>query len=139
MFATTTLAKTPNTVSMILGVALLAGAALGTPAFASDATLANNERAAQAAIIGETASRAVAGHEVSSPSLARSEASAQRVIVYVSAPVTPRNATIGKASLTQNEIAAQRSIVDATAAPGTTQYDGAATTSVASTRSPVTP
>ena len=83
MFATT-----KNRVSMILGVALLAGAAFQTSAFAADATLASNERAAQSAIVGGTEIRAAVSADTSSPSLARSEALAQRVIVDVSAPET---------------------------------------------------
>jgi hypothetical protein len=131
-------AKTQNTVSMILGVALSAAATFAAPAFAGEASLSHNERAAQSAIAGETESRTVATYDVSSPSLAQSEALAQRAIVDAPAPATPRNATTGQVSLTQNEIAAQRSIADATASAGETSNGAAATTSVASTGSPVT-
>ena len=133
MFATTR-----NSVSMILGVALLAGAAFQTSAFAADATLANNERAAQTVIAGDTENRAVLSAETSSAGLAGAEALAQRVILDSSAPVANRDTSISEATLTHNEIAAQRSIVDATASDGSVRYEGAATKSVASTRSPAT-
>ncbi len=133
MFATT-----QNRLSMILGVALVAGAAFQTSAFAADATLVHNERAAQAAIAGDTESHAIAPVGSPSPNLARSEAQARCVISDASVPAAPRDTTITEATLTHNEIAAQRSIVDANTSDNAVRYQGTATKSVASTRSPTT-
>ena len=133
MFATT-----KNRTSMILGVALLAGAAFQTSAFAADTTLVHNERAAQAAISGDSESRTIAPVASTSPNLARSEAQARCVISDASVPAAQRDTTIREATLTHNEIAAQRSIVDANTTDGFVRYEGTATKSVASTRSPTT-
>jgi hypothetical protein len=129
-------AMTRKPTSMILGVALLAGAAFHTSAFAADATLASNEHAAQSAIVGGNEIRTAVPAETSSPSLARSEALAQRVIVDVSAPATYRDASISEATLTHNEIAAQRSIVDATAADRSVRDAATVANRVVSMRSP---
>jgi hypothetical protein len=131
-------AKTTRSVSMILGVALLAGAAFQAPAFAAESTLVHNERAAQAAIAGDTESRASAPVASSSPNLARSEAQARAAIFDASAPAAHQGATIGEATLTHNEIAAQRAIVDATTSEGFVRYEGTAATRVAAMRSPTT-
>jgi hypothetical protein len=138
MFATT-----QNRISMILGVALLAGAAFQTSAFAAETTLASNERAAQSAIVGETEIRTAVPADASSrseasPSIARAEALAQRVILDVSTPAPQSGASIGEATLSHNEIAAQRSIVDATVSDGTERHAATAKT-VATTLSPATP
>jgi len=127
-------AKTQNTVSMILGVALSAAAAFAAPVFAGEAALAHNEGAAQSAIVG-TGESASASVDTTPATLARNENLAQRVIVDESAPTSDRMGAIGEATLTQNELAAQRAIADAAVA-GSTQYATGATTSVVSTRSP---
>jgi len=127
-------AKTQNTVSMILGVALSAAAAFAAPVFAGEAALAHNEIAAQSAIVG-TGESAPASVDTTPATLARNENLAQRVIVDESAPTSDRMGAIGEATLTQNELAAQRAIADAAVA-GSTQYATGATTSVVSTRSP---
>jgi len=128
-------AKTQNTVSMILGVALSAAAAFAAPVFAGEAALAHNEGAAQSAIVG-TGESAPASIDTTPATLARNENLAQRVIVDESAPTSDRMGAIGEATLTQNELAAQRAIADAAAVAGSTQYATGATTSVVSTRSP---
>jgi len=127
-------AKTQNTVSMILGVALSAAAAFAAPVFAGEAALAHNEGAAQSAIVG-TGESAPASVDTTPATLARNENLAQRVIVDESAPTSDRVGAIGEATLTQNELAAQRAIADAAVA-GSTQYATGATTSIVSTRSP---
>ena len=126
-------AKTQKTVSMILGVALVAAATFAAPAFAGESALSHNERASQEAIRGTAASLPVS-IDASSATLARNEELAQHAIVDVS----PRNApvdTIGQATLTRNEIAAQRAIVDAPVSDPS-RYAANAKTRVASTRSP---
>lgn len=128
-------AKTQNTVSMILGAALVAATAFAAPAFASGASLSHNENAAQNAIVGSF-DNATASVDVSPATLARNEGLAQRVIVDVSAPVSNRAGTIGDATLTQNEVAAQRAIADAAASAGSAHDATSAKTSVVSTRSP---
>ena len=127
-------AKTQNTVSMILGVALSAAATFAAPVFAGEAALAHNEGAAQSAIVG-TGESAPASVDTTPATLARNENRAERVIVDESAPTSDRVGAIGDATLTQNELAAQRAIADAAVA-GSTQYATGATTSVVSTRSP---
>lgn len=128
-------AKTQNTVSMILGVALVAATSFAAPAFANDASLSHNENAAQNAIAGRS-DNATASVDVSPVTLARNEGLAQRVIVDLSAPVSNRAGTIGDATLTQNEASARRAIADAAAADSA-HYATSAKTSVVSTRSPV--
>jgi len=124
-------AKTQNTVSMILGVALSA-ATFAAPAFAGE--LSHNERAAQSAIVAtESAPSSV---DASPATLSRNESLAQRVIVDVPASTSDRTGTTGEATLAQNEIAAQRAIADATATATTTSRGGVATVGVAATRSP---
>ncbi|HEY4138581.1 MAG TPA: hypothetical protein VGN65_09020 [Casimicrobiaceae bacterium] len=127
-------ATTRNSVSMILGAALMAASASAAPAFAGEASLSQNEIAAQRAIAG-TVDTASASVDASPATLARNESLARRVIVDVSAPATARVGAIGQATLTQNEIAAQRAIADAPA-PASSRNADAATLSVASTRSP---
>lgn len=130
MFATT-----KKSVSMILGVALVAAAAIEAPAFAGEAGLAHNEMAAQSAIVG-TVDNAPASVDASPATLARNESLAQRVIVDVSAPVSNRAGAIGEATLTQNEIAAQRAIADSAASAPSAGHAGAATATAVATRSP---
>lgn len=129
MFATT-----QKSVSMILGAALVAFAAFQAPAFAGEASLSQNERAAQIAIV-DTVENLPASVDVSAATLSRNEGLAQRVIVDVSAPASHRVDATGEAKLTQNEVSAQRAIADASAAVSA-RSAGAATTSVASMRSP---
>lgn len=130
MFATT-----QKSVSMILGAALVAFAAFQAPAFAGEASLAHNERAAQSAIVS-TGDSLPASVDASPVALSRNEGLAQRVIVDVSAPTSHRVDATGDATLTQNEVAAQRAIADAAASAASARNAGAATVSVASTRSP---
>ena len=127
-------AKTQNTVSMILGVALVAATTFA-PAFAGEAALSPNEHAAQSAIIA-TADRAPASVDASAATLARNESLAERAIVDV-APSAPVGVNaIDEATLTQNEVAAQRAIDVATASNNALRHSAGATASVASTRSP---
>ena len=128
-------AKTQNTVSMILGVALSAAATFAAPVFAGEATLAQNEVAAQNAIVG-TVGSAPASVDASPATLARNETLAQRVIVDVPAPVSNRAGAVGEATLTQNEIAAQRAIADAAVSATSARHAGAATATAVATRSP---
>jgi len=128
-------AKTQKSVSMILGVALIAAATFAAPALAGEATLSQNEHAAQSAIAG-TRESAPASTDASPATLARNESLAQRAIVEVSAPGSLRADTAGAVTLMQNEIAAQRAIVDATAFEGSVRHGSHATTSVVSMRSP---
>ena len=128
-------AKTQISASMILGVALSAAATFAAPAFAGEASLSHNERAAQSAIVA-TVESAPASVDVSPAALARNENLAQRAIVDVSATDSRPVDTVSKVTLTQNEIAAQHAIVDATAADGSARYGTSAKTSVVSTRSP---
>ncbi len=125
-------AKTQNTVSMILGVALVAATTFAAPAFAGEASLAHNERAAQEAVLG-TAANLTAPVDASSATLAHNEDLAQRAIVDATLPVA--SVATGEATLTQNEIAAQNAI--AATSSGTARYAGSAKTRVASTRSPI--
>ena len=127
-------AKTQNTVSMILGVALSAAATFAAPAFAGDVSLSSNEQAAQSAIAA-TAESVPASVDATAATLARNENLAQRAIVDVSVAASGRVDAIGKVTLTQNEIAAQHAIADA-AAVDSTHYATSAKTSVASMRSP---
>ena len=127
-------AKTQKSVSMILGVALIAAATFAAPAFAGEATLSQNEHAAQSAIAGIRES-APASTDASPATLARNESLAQRAIVDVSAPGSLRADAAGAVTLTQNEIAAQRAIVDATASEDSVRHGSRATTSVVSTQS----
>lgn len=127
-------AMTQKSVSMILGAVLVAFAAFQAPAFAGEATLSHNERAAQSAIAG-TVESSSASVDVSPNTLTRNESLAQRVIVDVSAPVSHRVDASGEVTLTQNEIAAQRAIADA-AASVSARNASTATVSVASMRSP---
>ena len=128
-------AKTQKSVSMILGVALIAAATFAAPALAGEATLSQNEHAAQSAIAG-TRESAPASTDASPATLARNESLAQRAIVDVSAPGSLRADAAGAVTLTQNEIAAQRAIVDATASEDSVRHRSRATTSVVSTQSP---
>src|SRR5690349_18336448 len=128
-------AKTQNTVSMILGVALVAAAPFAAPAFADEALLGLNERAAQVAIAGG-GDRSPATVDASQAVLARNETLAQRAIVDVPTPASQRIDAIGAVTLLQNEVAAQRAIADAAAAMPA-RNAGAATASLVSTRSPV--
>jgi hypothetical protein len=126
-------AKTQNSASMILGVALVAATAFAEPAFAG--ALSQNESAAQNAIVG-TVDHLPASVDVSPATLVHNEDLAQRVIVDVSAPFSDRVDAAGEATLAQNEIAAQRAIADAAASAGSVHYSASAKTSVVSTRSP---
>ena len=129
-------AKTQNTVSMILGVALVAAATFAAPAFAGEAALSHNERAAQGAVVS-TVESVPAPIDASAATLSRNESLAQRAIVDVSVPASDRVDAIGSATLTRNEIAAQRVIVDVTNASADALRHATGTkTSVASTRSP---
>ena len=128
-------AKTRISASMILGVALSAAATFAAPAFAGEATLSQNEQAAQGAIVA-TVESAPASVDASPVALSRNESLAQRAIVDVSATGSRRVEAASEVTLTQNEIAAQRAIVDATAADASARYGTSAKTSVVSTRSP---
>jgi hypothetical protein len=122
-------AKTQKSVSMILGVALSAAATFAAPAFAGEASISQNERAAQSAIVAtETPPTSV---DTSPATLAGNEALAQRAIVDLQTPASPRVDAIDNATLAQNEISAQRAIADAAASAAT--YTGAAKSGVAST------
>ena len=77
-------AKTQKSVSMILGVALVAAATFAAPALAGEATLSQNEHAAQSAIAG-TRESAPASTDASPATLARNESLAQRAIVDATA------------------------------------------------------
>ena len=131
MFATT-----KNPVAMILGAVLFAGAAIQAPASAGEPTLAQNEHAAQSAIVASAEGSAHALVEASSPTLARNEAQAQRAIIDVPAPMLYRDDVSAETTLTQNEIAAQRSIVDVANSGTSASYAGTAETAVVSLRSP---
>lgn len=133
MFATT-----QKSVSMILGAALVAAAAFATPVFAGEAALVQNEQAAQHAIAA-TVESSTAQVDTAPVALSRNESLAQRAIVDLSTPAFEQSDVLGQATLTQNETAARRSIVDAYASDESARYEGAATTRVASTRSPSTP
>ncbi len=133
MFATTR-----KSAPMILGVALVAAAAFQT-AFAAEPALSHNERAAQAAIVGDASHVAFTAAATTAPSLAHNEAQARCVISDVSTAPVQRDATIGAATLTHNEISAQRSIVDAASSDGFARYAGTTSNRVASMRSPATP
>ena len=127
-------AKTQKSVSMILGVALVAAASFAAPAFAGEAALSHNERASQEAILGTAATLPVSV-DASSATLAHNEDLAKRVIVDVPTHDAPVDA-IGQATLTHNEIAAQRVIVDAPASDSSSRHAANAATRVASARSP---
>jgi hypothetical protein len=82
-------------------------------AWAGEATLAQNEHAAQNTIVATGQSRPTANDD-SAATLARNEDAAQRVIVNGSASIPERTYVAkGAVALSQNEIAAQRAISDA--------------------------
>lgn len=129
-------AKTQKSVSMILGVALVAAASFAAPAFAGEAALSHNERASQEAILGSVDSLP-ASVDASSATLARNETFARRAIADAS--TSPyRGASFEAATLRHNEIAAQRAIADRGAIDDRTHADASAATRIVSTRSPTT-
>lgn len=127
-------AKTQISASMILGVALSAAATFATPVFAGEATLSQNEHAAQSAIVA-TVESASASADASPAALSRNESLAQRAIVDVSVK-SSSGVDVSGATLTQNEIAARRAIADATVSDSSVRYGTSANTSVVSARSP---
>lgn len=106
---------TKNILTTTLGAVVFASFVAGTSAWAGEATLALNERAAQNTIV-ETAQSAPILNEESAATLAHNEDAAQRVFVDASASIPARAAVaMDKAALLHNEIAAQRAIADASA------------------------
>lgn len=105
------------------GATLLAALALSTPAFAADsveATLTNNERAAQEAIASSPTFGGHAPSESVDATLAYNERAAQRAIIHGLVDSEFANLRIGsvssatsEATLTHNELSAQHAIVDA--------------------------
>lgn len=87
----------------------------GTSAWAHEATLALNERAAQNTIVETAQSRPIL-NDKSVATLAHNEDAAQRVIVDATASIPARaGVALDEATLSRNEIAAQRAIADAPA------------------------
>jgi hypothetical protein len=104
---------TQNKLTTTLGAILVASAVTATSAWAGEASLAHNERAAQNTIVETAQSRPMfSGDSVAT--LAHSEDGAQRVFVDTSTS-RPAHARVamGEAALSHNEIAAQHAIADA--------------------------
>jgi len=104
---------TKNKLTTTLGAVLFASVVTTTSAWAGEASLAHNERAAQNTIVDTSQSRPIFNDE-SVATLAHNEDAAQRVFVdaRVSIPAGT-GAAMGEAALSHNEIAAQRAIADA--------------------------
>lgn len=104
---------TQNKLTTTLGAVLFASFVTATSAWAGEASLAHNERAAQNAIV-ETAQSRPIFNDKSVATLAHNEDAAQRVFVdaRVSIPAGA-GVAMGEAVLSHNEIAAQRAIANA--------------------------
>ena len=106
---------TQNKLTTTLGAILFASFVTATSAWAGDASLTHNERAAQNAIVETAQSRPIFSDD-SVATLAHNEHAAQRVIVDASASTPARaGVAMGEAALSHNELAAQRAIADAPA------------------------
>jgi hypothetical protein len=106
---------TKNKLTTTLGAVLFASFITATSAWAGEASLAQNERAAQNAIV-ETVQSRPNFNDNSVATLAHNEDAAQRVIVDTSASTPARaGVAMGEAALSHNEIAAQHAIADAPA------------------------
>lgn len=103
------------TKNILTTAVLFASFVTGTSAWAGDATLAPNERAAQNTIVETAQSRPPLNHE-SATTLAHNEDAAQRIFVdaRTSSPARAGVAT-SEVALSYNEVAAQRAIADASA------------------------
>jgi hypothetical protein len=106
---------TQNKLTTTLAAVLFASFITGTSAWAGEATLAHNERAAQNTIV-ETAQSRPTFKDESAATLAHNEDAAKRVFVDASTSIPARaGVAMGEAALSHNEIAAQRAIADASA------------------------
>jgi hypothetical protein len=104
-----------NKLTTTLGAVLFASFVTATSAWAGEASLAHNERAAQNHIVEIAQSRPVA-HDDSVAKLAHNEVAAQRVFVDSTASNLARaGVAMGEAALSHNEIAAQHAIANAPA------------------------
>ena len=102
---------TNNKLTATLGAALFATIAC-TSAWAGDATLMPNERAAQYAIVETAQSRPMFNDE-SAATLAHNESAAQRIFVDPTVSTPARTSiAMNEAALSHNESAAQRAIAE---------------------------
>jgi hypothetical protein len=119
-----------------IGATLLVSLLLSTPAFAteaSEATLSNNERAAQNAIADSPTYGASVQSGSAEATLASNELAAQHAITDTSAGsdfgrITPVSGAIGEATLLHNELSAQHAIADA---PASSRFSNANRSSAA--------
>ena len=126
-----------------VGATLLVALSLSTPAFAADsheATLTNNERAAQDAIAYSPVYGGYVSSQSADATLAYSEDAAQRAITnrwvdseFANFRIVPVSSAPSEATLMRNELSAQRAIADAQAS---SPYRGARRTSAALDSSP---
>lgn len=106
---------TQNKLTTTLGAVLFASFLTATSAWAGDASLAHNERAAQNTIVDTTQSRPIFNDD-SAATLAHNEDAAKRVFVDANTSNSARTrVAMGEAALSHNEIAAQRAISGASA------------------------
>lgn len=110
-----------------IGATLLVSLLLSTPAFATDAgeaTLTNNERAAQSAIADSPAYVGYLPSESADATLASNEHAAQHAIADTWADIDFANlgptSAMSEATLLHNELSAQHAIVDA---PASSRFD----------------
>jgi len=104
---------TQNKLTTTLGAVLFASFVTATSAWAGEASLAHNERAAQNTIVETAQSRPIFNDD-SVATLAHNEDAAQRVFVDTSTSIPARaRVAMGEVALSHNEIAAQHVIADA--------------------------
>jgi len=106
-----------------IGAALLLALSLSTPAFATgsdEATLTNNERAAQNVIAYSPIDGGYVQSEAANATLANNEDAARRAITnwpadmeFANFRAAPVSSVTSKATLMHNELSAQHAIVDA--------------------------
>jgi len=103
---------TQNKLTTTLGAVLFASFVTATSAWAGEASLAHNERAAQNTIVETAQSRPIFNDD-SVATLAHNEDAAQRVFVDSTSIPARARVAMGEAALSHNEIAAQHVIADA--------------------------